>query len=137
MKLIIRNISATILSFIVMFSSMSFVIDEHFCGSRLMDVSYFGDADNCGMDEIDVSSDISAFKKNNCCKDQITLLQSSIFHKEKLINLQNTDIETSILETSCYSVFYKNSSLKLKYYKDFSPPDIEKDIRVLHQTFLI
>ena len=137
MKLIIRNISATILSFIVMFSSMSFAIDEHFCGSRLMDVSYFGNADNCGMDEIDMSSDISAFKKNNCCKDQITLLQSSIFHKEKLINLQNTDIEISLPETSCYSVFYKNSSLKLKYYKDFSPPDIAKDIRVLHQTFLI
>ena len=137
MKLIIRNISATILSFIVMFSSMSFTIDEHFCGSRLMDVSYFGDADNCGMDEIDMSSNISVFKKNNCCKDQITLLQSSIFNKEKLINLQNTDIETSLPEASCYSVFYKNSSLKLKYYKDFSTPDIAKDIRVLHQTFLI
>ncbi len=137
MKLIIRNISATILSFIVMFSSMSFAIDEHFCGSRLMDVSYFGDADNCGMDEIDMSSNISVFKKNNCCKDQITLLQSSIFNKEKLINLQNTDIETSLPEASCYSVFYKNSSLKLKYYKDFSPPDIAKDIQVLYQTFLI
>ena len=137
MKMIIRNISATILSFIVMFSSMSFTIDEHFCGSRLMDVSYFGDADNCGMDEIDMSSNISVFKKNNCCKDQITLLQSSIFNKEKLINLQNTDIETSLLKTCCYSVFYKNSSFKLKYYKDFSPPNIAKDIQVLHQTFLI
>ena len=137
MNATIKKISATILSLVVMFSSMSFTIDEHFCGSRLMDVSYFGDADNCGMDEIDMSSNISVFKKNNCCKDQITLLQSSIFNKEKLINLQNTDIETSLPEASCYSVFYKNSSLKLKYYKDFSPPDIAKDIRVLHQTFLI
>ncbi len=120
-----------------MFSSMSFAIDEHFCGSSLVDVSYFGDADNCGMDQIDMSSNTSAFKKNNCCKDQITLLQSSIFNKEKLINLQNTDIETSLLKAYCYSVFYINSSFKLKYYKDFSPPDITKDIRVLHQTFLI
>jgi hypothetical protein len=116
---------------------MSFAIDEHFCGSSLVDVSYFGDADNCGMDQIDMSSNTSTFKKNNCCKDQITLLQSSIFNKEKLINLQNTDIETSLLKTCCYSVFYKNSSFKLKYYKDFSPPDIAKDIQVLHQTFLI
>jgi hypothetical protein len=116
---------------------MSFAIDEHFCGSRLMDVSYFGDADNCEMEKIHVSSNTSTFKKNNCCKDKITLLQSSIFNKEKLINLQNTDIETSLLKGCCYSVFYKNNSLKLKYYKDFSPPDIAKDIRVLHQTFLI
>ena len=137
MEIIIKKISASILSFIVLFSSMSFAIDEHFCGSRLMDVSYFGDADNCGMEKIHVSSNTSTFKKNNCCKDKITLLQSSIFNKEKLINLQNTDIETSLPEASCYSVFYKNSSLKLKYYKDFSPPDIAKDIRVLHQVFLI
>ena len=137
MEKIIKKITASILSFIVLFSSMSFAIDEHICGDQVMDVSYFGDADNCGMDEIDMSSNISVFKKNNCCKDQITLLQSSIFNKEKLINLQNTDIETSLPEASCYSVFYKNSSLKLKYYKDFSPPDIAKDILVLHQTFLI
>ena len=137
MEKIIKKITASILSFIVLFSSMSFAIDEYICGDQVMDVSYFGDADNCGMDEIDMSSNISVFKKNNCCKDQITLLQSSIFNKEKLINLQNTDIETSLPEASCYSVFYKNSSLKLKYYKDFSPPDIAKDIRVLHQVFLI
>ena len=116
---------------------MSFAIDEHICGDQVMDVSYFGYDDNCGLEDIDMSSNISVFKKNNCCKDQITLLQSSIFNKEKLINLQNTDIETSLPEASCYSVFYKNSSLKLKYYKDFSPPDIAKDIRVLHQVFLI
>ena len=137
MEIIIKKISASILSFIVLFSSMSFAIDEHFCGSRLMDVSYFGDADNCGMEKIYVSSNTSTFKKNNCCKDKITLLQSSIFNKEKLINLQNTDIETSLLKGCCYSIFYKNNSLKLKYYKDFSPPDIAKDIRILHQTFLI
>ena len=137
MEIIIKKIIASILTFIVMFSSMSFAIDEHFCGSSLVDVSYFGDADNCGMDQIDMSSNTSTFKKNNCCKDQISLLQSSIFNKEKLINLQNTDIETSLLKTCCYPVFYKNRSFKLKYYKDFSPPDIAKDIQVLHQTFLI
>ena len=56
MNATIKKISATILSLVVMFLSMSFTIDEHFCGSRLMDVSYFGDADNCGMDEIDMLS---------------------------------------------------------------------------------
>ena len=137
MKLIIRNISATILSFIVMFSSMSFAIDEHFCGSRLMDVSYFGDADNCGMDEIDMSSDISAFKKNNCCKDQITLLQSSIFNKEKFINLQHVDAEVLFFKANSYLGAYKDIAIEIEYYTDFSPPDIAQDFQVLHQVFLI
>ena len=137
MKLIIRNISATILSFIVMFSSMSFTIDEHFCGSRLMDVSYFGDADNCGMDEIDMSSNISVFKKNNCCKDQITLLQSSIFNKEKFINLQHIDAEVLFFKANSYLGTYKDIAIEIEYYTNFSPPDIAQDIQVLHQAFLI
>jgi len=137
MKLIIRNISATILSFIVMFSSMSFTIDEHFCGSRLMDVSYFGDADNCGMDEIDMSSNISVFKKNNCCKDQITLLQSSIFNKEKFINLQHLDAEVLFFKANSYLGAYKDIAIEIEYYTDFSPPDIAQDFQVLHQVFLI
>ncbi|MDB4850986.1 hypothetical protein OAH61_01055 [Flavobacteriaceae bacterium] len=137
MKLIIRNISATILSFIVMFSSMSFTIDEHFCGSRLMDVSYFGDADNCGMDEIDMSSNISVFKKNNCCKDQITLLQSSIFNKEKFINLQHVDAEVLFFKANSYLGAYKDIAIEIEYYTDFSPPDIAQDFQVLHQVFLI
>ena len=49
MNTIVKKISTTLLSFIVLFSSMSFAIDEHYCGNNLMDVSYFGDADNCGF----------------------------------------------------------------------------------------
>ena len=26
---------------------------------------------------------------------------------------------------------------KKKFFKDFSPPDVEQDIQVLHQTFII
>ena len=126
------------MALLVLFSTMSFGISEHFCGNLLVDTSIFSSAETCGMEmEKTTPMEGCSIEKNNCCKDQITLLQSSIFNKEKLINLQNTDIETSLPEASCYSVFYKNSSLKLKYYKDFSPPDIAKDIRVLHQVFLI
>jgi hypothetical protein len=102
-----------------------------------MDVSYFGDADNCGMDEIDMSSNISVFKKNNCCKDQITLLQSSIFNKEKFINLQHVDAEVLFFKANSYLGTYKDIAIEIEYYIDFSPPDIAQDFQVLHQVFLI
>ena len=137
MEKIIKKITASILSFIVLFSSMSFAIDEHICGDQVMDVSYFGDADNCGMDEIDMSSNISVFKKNNCCKDQITLLQSSIFNKEKFINLQHVDAEVLFFKANSYLGAYKDIAIEIEYYTDFSPPDIAQDFQVLHQVFLI
>lgn len=137
MNVIVRKISTTLLSFIVLFSSMSFAIDEHYCGTNLMDVSYFGDADNCGSEEVPVNSSTYSVKQNNCCKDEITLLESSIFNKEKFINLQHVDAEALFLKANSYLGAYKDIAIEIEYYTDFSPPDIAQDFQVLHQVFLI
>ena len=137
MNVIVRKISTTLLSFIVLFSSMSFAIDEHYCGNNLMDVSYFGDADNCGAEEVAMNSRTSLIKQNNCCKDETTLLESSIFNKEKFINLQHVDAEVLFFKANSYLGAYKYIAIEIEYYTDFSPPDIAQDFQVLHQVFLI
>lgn len=137
MNTIVKKISTTLLSFIVLFSSMSFAIDEHYCGNNLMDVSYFGDADNCCSEEATMNSSSSSVKQNNCCKDETTLLESSIFNKEKFINLQHIDAEVLFFKANSYLGTYKDIAIEIEYYTDFSPPDIAQDIQVLHQAFLI
>ena len=137
MNTIVKKISTTLLSFIVLFSSMSFTIDKHYCGNNLMDVSYFGDADNCGSEEVTMNSRTSLIKQNNCCKDETTLLESSIFNKEKFINLQHVDAEVLFFKANSYLGTYKDIAIEIEYYTDFSPPDIAQDIQVLHQAFLI
>jgi|TARA_B110000459_G_scaffold201594_1_gene252652 hypothetical protein len=137
MNTIVKKISTTLLSFIVLFSSMSFAIDEHYCGNNLMDVSYFGDADNCGSEEVTMNSSSSSVKQNNCCKDETTLLESSIFNKEKFINLQHIDAEVLFFKANSYLGTYKDIAIEIEYYTNFSPPDIAQDIQVLHQAFLI
>ena len=134
MNTIVKQISTTLLSFIVLFSSMSFAIDEHYCGNNLMDVSYFGDADNCGSEEVTMNSSSSSVKQNNCCKDETTLLESSIFNKEKFINLQHVDAEVLFFKANSYLGTYKDIAIEIEYYTDFSPPDIAQDIQVLHQA---
>jgi hypothetical protein len=116
---------------------MSFAIDEHYCGNNLMDVSYFGDADNCGSEEVTMNSSSSSVKQNNCCKDETTLLESSIFNKEKFINLQHIDAEVLFFKANSYLGTYKDIAIEIEYYTNFSPPDIAQDIQVLHQAFLI
>ena len=86
---------------------------------------------------MNMNSETSVIKKNNCCKDKITLVESLIFKKEKNINPQYIELDIAFFNEYSYLVFYKNIALEKKYHKDFSPPDIEQDIRVLHQTFLI
>ncbi len=141
MKAFLKKISATILSLVVLFSSMSFTIDKHYCGETLVDVSYFGKADNCGMKGMkgmEMNPEDSVIvKKKKCCKDETIVVESSTFDKEKIISLQSTDIEFVFFYAYSYINMYQDISLEKEYYKDFSPPDIEQDIQVLHQVFRI
>ena len=137
MKVFIKKISATILSLVVLFSSMSFTIDKHYCGETLVDMSFFGEADRCGMEGMKMNSDASKMKKKKCCKDETIVIESSTFDKEKLIILEHVDLEFVFSYAFSYISLYQDIAIEKEYYKDFSPPDVEQDIQVLHQTFLI
>ena len=136
MNEILRKISTTLLSFVVLFSSMSFTIDEHYCGTNLIDVSYFGDADNCNS-KVTMNSSSSSVNQNNCCKDETTLLEASIFNKEKFINLKDVDAEVIFYKTNTYLGNFNFIATAIKCCLDLTPPDIVQDIQVLHQAFLI
>ena len=66
MKQVISKISSFLLALLVLFSTFSFTVEKHYCGEFLMDVSYVGNADDCGMDMEKVVS-----SKKNCCKDEV------------------------------------------------------------------
>ena len=61
------NITSISLAFLVLLSTFSFTVEKHYCGDFLMDVSYVGHAEGCGMEK-------DASLKNNkkpCCKDEV------------------------------------------------------------------
>ena len=66
MKKSFSKIASFLLALLVLFSTFSFTVEKHFCGEFLMDVSFIGHADDCGMDMENVSA-----KKKNCCKDEV------------------------------------------------------------------
>lgn len=137
MKEFIKKISVTILSFIVLFSSMSFTVEKHYCGETLVDVSYFGKAEGCGMDGMRMNFEQAEKKMKKCCKNETELIKTSDFDKEKPVTLQQPSIEFVAFFIQSYINLYQETQLEKEYYKDFSPPDVEKDIQILHQTFLI
>ena len=137
MKSIGKKIYAFLMSCIVMFSSMSFAIDEHFCGDQVIDVSYFGNADNCGMEELGANSNVPILKGYNCCKDEITRFESSLYSIEKPISIHSLASQYLFFNPHYINGFNKIKTLRIEYFKNFSPPDICQDIQILHQTFLI
>ena len=133
MKKLFSKIIATCLSLIVILSSMSFTIDKHYCGEFLVDVSYFGKADDCGMSMKGHSKKM----KKKCCKDETEIIESKTFNKEKLLSFTPETIEFFVFHLYSYINLYEDADVEKEFYKDFSPPDVVQDIQILHETFLI
>lgn len=138
MKKIFYKISSFSMALLVLFSTLSFTVESHYCGDILVDSSVFGAAETCGMEvqKTSPSSDCDITKKN-CCSDEQLLLEGQDTLKisfEKLDKEQQVFVVTFI--QSYLDLFeYENSDNEA--FIDYSPPPLIRDVQVLDQTFLI
>ena len=82
MKRFLHKIGATVLAFVVLFSSFSFTMDTHYCGEFVVDTAYFGKAKGCGMDEAKMATkDQVSVTKKSCCKNVTEFVSAPEFKK--------------------------------------------------------
>lgn len=134
MKHFFVKISSILLAFLVLFSTFSFTVEKHYCGDFLMDVSFTGDAKDCGMD-----MEAKALrKKKSCCKDEM--------HKvEGQDELQLTSFDKITFEKqqflTAFFYSYQNIFLVKKpenfFQKTFPPPEVYQNYQIIYQSFLI
>ncbi|WP_299012566.1 hypothetical protein [uncultured Polaribacter sp.] len=130
----ITKITSTLLAILVLFSTFSFTVESHYCGEFLMDVSFTGNAKDCGME----MEQQAITKKKNCCTDETHTFEGQDElqpNTELKFDLKKQQFFTSFLIS--YQQLFSDKSSENKYYKDFSPPDIPRDYQVLFQSFLI
>ena len=137
MKQSIHKIASFFMAFVVLFSTMSFTIDMHYCGDTLVDTAVFSKAKTCGMESMETSSCESPQLKKNCCSEE----QIS-FEGENELQLTFEEL-TFDQELFLASYVYTYISL-FEGYKDistsfleYSPPLVVKDIQQLDEQFLI
>jgi len=142
MKKILINIASNFLAFLVLFSSVSFTVEKHYCGGQLYSESFFGHAKECGMSDMDggickINSHNIAVSKKSCCKTDFKFINGSQFKKESLIDV-----------TSKYQYFFaKLNSIDYKYllkkefnvaiFSNYFPPPIIKNLNILFRVFRI
>lgn len=132
MKNFFTKISAILLAILVLFSTLSFTVEKHYCGDFLVDVSFTGKTEGCGMETN------APIQKKNCCKDEVQKIEGQDklqFHKIEKISFEKQQFLTAFV-ISYADLFVNNESVN-NLYKDFSPPDIPLDYQILYQTFLI
>lgn len=133
MKNFLLRISAIFMSVVVLFSTLSFTVEQHFCGDFLVDTSFVGQAEKC-----DMNPGTSSKEKNNCCKDEVHQIDGQDeLQKQNPVVLTAKQQKVIVAFSYAYYKFFSDFTLKKNDYHNFSPPDLERDILVLHQTFLI
>ena len=138
MKQIFQKISAILMAIVVVFSTMSFTISEHYCGDHLVDSALFSKAESCGMEmDIPAPTKDCSIKKDNCCSDVVKQ-----FEGQSDLKITSTDInfEQQLFVASfiySYVNLFEGLENNIIPFKDYSPPLIVTDIQVLDETYLI
>ena len=138
MKQFFIKISAILMAFVVLFSTMSFTISEHYCGDYLVDSALFSKAESCGMELQKPSpTDDCNINKDNCCSDVVKQFEGQTNLKTDFAKLT---FEQQVFVTAfiySYVNLFEGLDKNIVPFKDYSPPFIVRDVQTLDQVFLI
>ncbi|WP_224489930.1 HYC_CC_PP family protein [Robertkochia flava] len=138
MKAVIKKISAMLMAFVVMFSTMSFSINKHYCMDHLVDVSLILPAEDCGMDmmmaETTKGEQVDA---TPCCSEEHILIEG----QDEVSPAQDgsSEVPQVVIAAFMYSfsLFFEEETPERPEFKDYSPPLLIKDLPVFYESYLI
>lgn len=135
MKKTLQKSGAFVMAFLVLFSTMSFTVEKHFCGQFLVDMAVFSEAETCGMEMHSSSGETEA--EDKCCKEQ----KISVEGQEELkLNFDQLDLNQQVFLSSFAFSFvnlFEGLPEQVVPFKNYTPPLLVSDIQLLSQTFLI
>lgn len=131
------KIFAIAMALLLLVSTTSWKVEKHYCMGHLVDVAFFVDAQDCGMDMALESESTTTIEKKSCCDDEVIA-----FEGQNDVRPSFNDIN---LEHQVFLVAYSFSYIGLLeptaahniVYKEYIPPKIIKNIQLLDDVFLI
>jgi hypothetical protein len=130
MREVIHKSGAFFLALLLLFSTLSFTLDMHFCGGSLVDYGFYHQADDCGM-----SMDGDAM---DCCDD----VELHVQGQDDLASSPDTisELPEVFFQELLYSyvvLLVEDLPESFIPFKEYSPPRLIPDISVRDQVFLI
>jgi len=140
MKEFIHKIGAVLMTFVVLFSTMSFTIDKHYCGDTLVDTSIFKKAKTCKMKIQQSNSDAecSIMKmKKDCCSDEQLVIDGQ---DELKISFDKLTLDQQFFVASfvyTYLKGFEGLQENKTSFLEYPPPLIVRQIFKLDESYLI
>ncbi|PCE64621.1 hypothetical protein B7P33_08685 [Sediminicola luteus] len=126
------------MAIVVLFSTMSFTLEMHFCGDTLVDTAIFKAAKSCGMDmQVSTPDTDCNVEKKNCCSDRQLAIDGQ--DELKVSNASFTFFQQLFVTSFVYSyrLLFVDEVTNQTPYREYKPPLVVKDIYKLDETYLI
>ncbi|MDT0554517.1 HYC_CC_PP family protein [Patiriisocius hiemis] len=137
MKQFFHKIMSLAMAFVVLFSTMSFTVNMHYCGETLVETAIFQKAKGCGMEMEKPSTEGCSITKKNCCDDE----QLSIEGQDELqLQVDKITIDQQLFITSfvyTYSNLFEGLNTKVSSYEAYKPPLVVRQLYKIDETYLI
>ena len=124
MKETLRQIVSFTMALLVLFSTMSFTVDMHYCGDQLVDFSFFETAENCTMkaSPSKASGETSIMEMEmDCCTDLEIALEGQDDLKISFdqLTLEQQTFVSALLYS--YVNLFEGDDKRVISFKEYSP----------------
>jgi hypothetical protein len=126
-----------VMAFVVLFSTMSFTVDMHFCGDTLVETALFHKAKGCGMEMEKPSTEGCAITKKNCCNDEQLVVDGQ---DELQLSVDKISFEQQVFIASfvyTYINLFEGFDNKVSSFERYKPPLVIREIYKIDETYLI
>ena len=138
MKSFFHKTISLALATVVLFTTMSFTVDIHYCGDDLVDFSMFHNAKTCGMEKQKSENDChNEVQDDSCCSDKQIVVegQDEIKASFDTLSLEQQTFVATFFYT--YINLFDVLDTSIVPFRDYKPPLLIRDIQKLHETYLI
>lgn len=137
MKQFFHKIMSLAMAFVVLFSTLSFTVNMHYCGDTLVETVIFKKAKGCGMEMQNPSTKGCAITKKNCCDDKQLIIDGQ---DELKLNFDNLTFEEQQFVASfvyAYIALFEEYDEDINSFREYKPPLVVRQIYKLDETYLI
>ena len=125
------------MTFVVLFSTMSFTVNMHYCGEILVETAVFHKAKGCGMEMQKPSTEGCAITKKNCCSDEQLVVDGQ---DELKLQVDKISYEQQVFIASFVYVYinlFEGLENNISSYEEYEPPLVIRQIFKIDETYLI
>jgi len=137
MKQVFHRIMSMLMTFVVLFSTMSFTIDMHYCGGTLVDTAIFHKVKTCGMEMQSHTSKDCSITKKNCCNDEQLVVDGQ---DELQLVIDKVSFEQQVFIASfvyTYINLFEGFDKDVTSFEVYKPPLVIRQLYKIDETYLI